>query len=266
MARLKTTSFTLLGTICAMLASSTAFADTTSDALPISYTISTTYTSKYIPHGTDLNNDNAILAPIIHVGLKNTGVYFAFYGAFAVEDRDNFKDVDEYDFQVGYTNTVFGENTQVLAYDVSYMFLHFPDYAFDIDRHELGLGLTFPKLLPKIGATAPVLYAKMFIDRAVSDVGEPLIDNVYVKGGVGYTWPTVGENLSFYSHVDSYYNSGDPDNIDGAGITHYSLGTNGTLTFGPVGFTLGVNYQKSLEETINNEDDAWATFTVSYSK
>ena len=64
--------------------------------------------------------------------------------------------------------------------------------------------------------------------------------------------------------METFHNDGGQGFQVDSGWSHLATGLSTTFEYKGIGFTPEINYQSSWEDTVNDEDEFWFTFGVSY--
>lgn len=226
--------------------------------------LSLKYAQKYISLGRDYNEGDATVHPEVYAGLGDTGLYLGVWGALGAESRNYWAEWDEYDFYLGYADTLFPGKRYALEYGLAYTFLYFPRIKSslgDQDYHEGVLSARFPELFPKAGNAGLTPYAKLYTDRAVTRAHRDTVDQTVFNLGLDYAFSRrAGEDYAWY--VETYYNDGGREGTD-PGWSHLATGLRASFEWQGFKLSPTLNYQWSWEDTVNSENDFWFTFQVS---
>lgn len=225
-------------------------------------TLDATYVTKYLWRGYDLYDDKGAFQPSIDINLNN-GWYFGVW--YSVAGASGAVDGEEFDYYVGYANTMCAAEKYQVDYSLNYIYYDYPDApSKGFDAQELNVDLSMPNLLPYC-ITPHYEYAYLW-----SAKGGPMSSD----GGDGHgfvhtmglqydlvTCPIFGcgDEQVFNFTWDIVYNDGiyaaDHD------WSHQTFGVSTPITIGCGTFTPALYYQDSWEDTVNTEDELYAGFS-----
>lgn len=229
-------------------------------------TADVTVASKYIAHGMNLGGDSWSFQPTVIVETTVPGLSLQVWSAMPF-DRD-LRASDETDILIHYRRSVFGDKRYKVAFH-SYADYWFLPHSPQANRPDLELrGLKY-----KIGAAMPSLirlgglslvpdysfYHWQSVDSgAFKDGGthEMHLRTSVPSGGC----PVLPEGSAFNLAGGIAYHDGAFGMKSGwsHGTAHVSLG----VPAGPVALAAGINYQWSFEDTVNPDDEFWASFSA----
>ncbi len=231
-------------------------------------TFDTTYVSKYIWHGINFyGHDNSATQPSIDVDLWGTGFGMTLWHSRA--NRGGFRDLEEFDYILYYSNSVFEDTPCATDYAVSWLYYDFTDATTrDSDLQELIMQFSLPNILP--GDIVPTYFVgKLWPARSGSTVLKDIGGWVHVLG-LGYDWTIPGFLPDSSEQVvsliaDITYNDG----YGGVGVDHdWSHATLGASTSFQIAdnltFTPALYYQISMDDSVNDEDELWTALSLTY--
>lgn len=251
--------FAVLG--CALVASVAAANET-----PVSVTVQSQVTSTYVWNGFDrvesfgLESGPAI-QPSVSVGVKNTGLAVNVGGSFVVNDDSQ---LHETTYGVS-----FGRAVSPLV-SVGGGYTYFDNRASiggvsvqDGDTHEVWGGV---EVASAVGVKPGV--AVKYEKSTTDGVGAFAV----VAGTLKYDMPLTGVTIGGAGVDVSWktgvlYNSGVKVNdveVVKSGVAAWQVGVSSALKTGSVVVTPSVNYQVSVEDTVNQDNEFWATVGVAY--
>jgi hypothetical protein len=221
--------------------------------------LSTTYTSRYMWRGDDVFDDHAALQPSATVDLFGSGFSINTWGSLPM--GSGFEDLSELDYTIAYGTSYFEEEKYAL--DVSANYIYYDFYKVKskgADTEEVGISFVLPKLL-EIGGSA--LVPKYYVGKLWPVDGADDIAGVYHSLGLSYglAIPNTEQVLNLYSDIN--YNDG-MFNAD-SDWSHTTFGVSTGVPVGPVTITPFLNYQVSMEDTVNEEDELYGGVTASIS-
>lgn len=237
-------------------------------------TVDLSYVTKYIWRGFDKLDDKAAFQPSVNFALEN-GLFFNVWSSFAGSSKGNGSistvNATEMDYTIGYANT-FGEDCYVTNYKVGWRFYDYPDMpSNDADMQEGFIEMAWPNLIG-YGITPHYAYYHMWASEgsgAVRGAGGPIH-----AMGFNYDWSfESAPELPMTFSWDIVYNDGTGVSTDDHGNvnladhdwSHMVWGLTTRITCPVTGGTIkpGIWFQKSMEDTVNTQDELWSG--ISYS-
>ncbi len=221
------------------------------------------YVSKYMWRGYDVYDDHGAFQPSITFDLFQTGLSANVWASYALES--SFEELDEIDYTIAYERSFFEDELYALDFGINYIFYDFPNANSDLsDSQEVGMSFALTGL-PEIGPSPIVPSYYVAYLWAMSSGGPE--DGYYHIFGLSYDLPVPAlipdqEEQCLAFSADLTYNDG-AFGVD-SDFTHATIGVGTDFEY--QGFTLSpfLNYQFSFEDAVNDEDDFYAGFTVSY--
>lgn len=228
--------------------------------------VSIEHVQKYMWRGIDLQNDAGAIQPEMVLDLWGSGFYAGTWGSFAYDDE--WRIWDELDYFLGYYFTLFEQEQYAIDMDIAYTYFHFPRQERSIDTMEMAFAFKFPKLISPLGKTSFTPYTTFYYGWSQTGFGD--VDGLWIKVGMDLeimipAFPSANEEQPLSMYIETYHNDGAQSFNSKPGWSHLAMGISTTFEWYEIGFTPGINYQWSWEDTINDEDDFWYTFGVSYS-
>ena len=251
-------------TLLAQADSGSAIAPVESSAAEgLSISVTGDWASKYMFRGFDILDDSGAWQPSVDIGLWDTGLHLNWWASYSSHDRGkdlscttDRHDLDEHDYGIYWEGSI-AEYIDVTLGFWYYDFIHLDS---DSDFYEWYGVFTLSQLplSPYFGAY----------------YGHEKHDNTSGEGwnttfGVSHAVPLGGltfcgsDPLALDLAADVWYNGGQY-NVD-TGWTHATFGGSITIPLAEnLEFTPGVHYQLSMEDTVNEEDEWWATLSLAY--
>jgi len=240
-----------------------------------------TYQSKYIWRGFDVYGDKSAVQPSLDLDLFGTGLGVNVMGHRA--NSSGYEAAERWDYTLYYQNGLFQDEAYALMYRLGWVYYNFPEHnPEDHDLQELHTVLSFPKMCP-----AGIVPTYVLVKLWPTSGGSMAAGNYYLPNGeknrgtasgwahifmldyplkVGGILPDTPEQV-FNLHTELVFNDG----VGPAGQDVDSDWSN--LVFGvstginlsdELVMTPGVYHQISMEDTVNNEDETWATLSLTY--
>lgn len=225
-------------------------------------TLDTTYASKYVWRGYDVFGENGSLQPSVDVDLFGSGFSVNAWGAIPMGSGS--EDLTELDYTLAYGITLFEDEAYAMELGTNFIYYDFPKVNSKAtpDCQELGVGVALPGLI-SIGEIAVV--PSYYVGKLWPASSEPGFDvaGFYHALGLGSEVPVPGTDLTLSLAADINYNGG----MFGADHdwSHATLGASTRFDVGPVAISPFVNYQLSMEDTVNTKDILYGGMSVSYS-
>ena len=222
------------------------------------------YAQKYMWRGFDLQEDDPALQPSLTLYFGDTGFYAGIWGNIAFDEE--WHEWDEIDYYGGYYHSLCKDSWYAVDWDISYAYYYFPRYPGDVDTYTIALELEFPKLITLLNISGLVPYGAVYYGDSVEGESN---DGLWIKLGVKYDLPippilTWQKEQALSIYMETFHNDGAQTAMVNPGWSHLATGISTTFKWHGFGFTPGINYQWSREETVNNENDFWYTLKLSY--
>ncbi len=252
----------IMGFLLVMTTLNTSWSQETEKSKSLGITADMTLVTKYLWYGYDVFDDHGAYQPSINWDIFNTGFSVNVWGSFPIGSGNEV--LKELDYSVAYSTTFFEEEIYAVDLGVNYIYYDFPrvNSRFVPDTHEVGVSVALPNLI-KIGDSALVpSYHGAKLWPADSELGFDVAGGIHTLGlGYDFTIPNTEQVLSLSADVN--YNDGlfaaDHD------WSHATLGISTSFEVGPVSLTPFINYQISMDDSVNPDDDFWGGLSVSMS-
>jgi hypothetical protein len=255
---------TLLGCLACTLVASLVFAEES----PVSVTLSSSVTSTYVWNGFDRVESFGLqsgpsVQPRVSVGVVNTGLSVDVGGSFVVNDNSELQETT-------YGAKVVRQATPVVQVGAGYTY--YDNRVTDV----VGVGAV-PDMNGHEFWGSVVLSSSVGVKPAVTFKYEkPTVDGYdgygVVVGSLGYGLPLSGVTVGG-AGVDVNWNAGvvyntgfkvnDVERVK-SGVSAVQFGVSSDVKAGRVVVTPSVNYQVSVEDTVNDENEFWATVGVAW--
>jgi len=226
--------------------------------------LSATVQSKHIWHGLDLMDDHGVFFPVAGVSLGDTGFAAKIIGAYALSS--GFERSDELNYAGFYSGGFLEDTRYATDFTANYFYYGKPKVSRRMaDAQEVGASFSWPKLLGDASLVPSYYVGCIWACRAHSGLSG-ITGFIHVFGlaydlKVDDFWPG-GQEQSFRFSGDITYNDGfggvDQD------WSHAVLGLSTSLGSGNLGITPYINYQISMEDTVNSEDELWSGVNFTY--
>ena len=223
-----------------------------------------TYVSKYIWRGYDLFDDHAAFQPSVNLDLFESGFSVNVWGSIPLGSGNGINDFQEYDYTLAYSTSLFTDQLYALDLGVNYIYYDFPKVNSKAvpDTQEIGVSFALTNLI-KIGDSA--LVPSYYIGKLwPTDSGLGFdVAGGYHSFALGYELSIPETDYSLNLSADINYNDG----MFGADNdwSHATVGLSSSVPVGPVTLTPFLNYQISLDESVNDEDELFGGLSASIS-
>ena len=246
--------------------------------------IDATFTSKYIWRGFDVYDDHAAIHPSIDLDLFGSGFGISALGHRA--NSDGFELNERWDYTLYYQNRLFADEAYATNYNIGYVYYNYPDRSSHtrggatpatgvLDLQEVHGVLSWPDILPIKGLVPSYCLVKLWPSNSDTIVGSGGPDGsasgfahiVMLDYGLPVTCPFTGDMRILNLHSEFVYNDGvspigtnvdqDWSNAVFGISTVFDLGNNLSLT-------PGFYYQDSWDDSVNTEDEYWASVNMAY--
>ncbi len=227
-----------------------------------------TYVTKYIWKGYDLLDDHGAWQPSLTLDYR--GFYAGVWGSWATSS--GFVDADELDYYLGYAHSFFEDQWYAIDADLSWYYYDFPksdSHAGDdeiSDSQEIGLVLSMSNLIPLGPSNLVPSYAVAYDWDGIQSRED--VDNGWIHSfGLAYDIPIPAlipgqEEAAISLGWEIVYNDGMYGSDSGWSHSQATIST----AFEWQGFTLNpaVFYQWTFEDTVNSEDEFFASISLNY--
>jgi hypothetical protein len=240
-----------------------------------------TYQSKYIWRGFDVYNDKSAVQPSLDLDLFGTGLGVNVMGHRA--NSSGYENAERWDYTLYYQNGLFQDEAYAMMYRLGWVYYNYPDLNSSLaDLQEIHTVLSFPKVIP-CGIVPSYVLVKLWPTSSGSLVAKKvdLTTGLPSKGTasgwahifmldyplkVGGILPDTPEQV-FNLHTELVFNDG----VGPAGQDVDSDWSN--LVFGvstgidlskELVLTPGVYHQISMDSSVDDQNETWATLSLTY--
>lgn len=233
-----------------------------------SVTVDTTFVSKYIWHGFNYyGHDNAAVQPSVDVDLWGTGFGVVFWGSWAT--KSGLRNLEEFDYIVYYVNSAFEDTPYATEYTVSWLYYDYYDTSTrSSDLQELMARFSWPDLLPA-GIVPSYTVGRLWPAKSGSPPLKHIGGWVHVLGlardltVLGLSPNTPEQTVSLMA--DLTYNDGYGDAGADHDWSHATVGVSTSFSLAEnLDFTPAVYYQKSMDDSVNRNDEIWTSLSLMY--
>ncbi|MHC4666057.1 MAG: hypothetical protein ACYS9T_08895 [Planctomycetota bacterium] len=248
--------------------------------------VDVTYQSKYIWRGFACFGSKSALQPSVDLDLYGTGFGINVMGHIPLSG--GFVNLERYDYTLYYGNQVFEDEAYATNYRLGWMYYNYPDQPSKGSApppacnqaaalQELHAVLSWPKVSGVEGLVPSYVIVKLWPSESGSYSGSRSVTTGTASGFAhifmldymmtmpGLLPETPEQPLRLHSEL--VFNDGvgpagqdvdhDWSNLVFGASTDFDLGYN-------MFFTPGVYYQISMDSSVNDDDELWATLGVSY--
>jgi hypothetical protein len=228
--------------------------------------VSATYASQYIWRGFDKFNDKGALQPSIDLSWRDTGISAGIWSALPLSGGS--VNNQEMRYFAAYSGSLWKDTAHVTNYSAIWTYYDFHKVSSDVkDAYEGGVNLSWPRLIPMSeGYLVPRYYIGNLWPAKSGAVNRTEGGWIHILG-FGYVFPVYGagaERQLVHLSSELVYNDGQgPGNVN-HDFSHAVLGVSSVIKSVYLTMIPSVNYQISLEDTVNDEDELWFTITFKY--
>ncbi len=224
-------------------------------------TLDATWVSKYIWHGQDLYDDHAAFQPSINLDLFGTGFSANVWSSTACSS--GFVRDAELDYSVAYSNILFGDSLFETDYEVGWVYYDYYNQSSEnADSQEIDGSFSWPNILP-LGIVPHYTLSYLYCARGDQNPAALLkMEGFLHTFGATYDFNAPKIDLPLTFLWDISYNDGQ----GGADFHHewayMTWGLSSYIKLGPdEGFTPAIYYQTSMDDSVNEEDELWCSFS-----
>lgn len=222
-----------------------------------------TFTQKYMSRGIDFQDDDPAIQPEVVLDFGSSGAYLGVWCNYALDAE--WHKWDEIDIFTGYYFSVWEGRPSELKVDLFYTYFYFPRQdKGDENSHEVALAFRLPNLFHLTEKTCLVPYTTFYYYWSPKG-----FNTFWNKLGIDCAIPVHAllpwQKEQFLNvYLETFYNDGYKPLETKAGFSHIAVGVHTTFEWHGINMTPNFNYQWTLEDTINRENEFWYTFALSY--
>lgn len=232
------------------------------EAKELSVTYDVTYMSKLLDKGGNYYGSKSALLSTTEIDLWSTGFGLALWHR--RPNSSGFENRERLSLKAYYYNSVFEDETYKMDYKYNWIHHMFVDQPRNVGNYnEIELAVSWPELFP--GGLVPS-YAVVYEHPAGSRYGNRNSAGWYHQFGLGYdlTVPELSNQVLHLSAAVAYRDGlgGGPVDHDWSHATFgVSMGfkINSKLTFTP-----GLYHQVSMDDSVNEHDETYSVFSLTY--
>jgi hypothetical protein len=228
--------------------------------------LSATVQSKHMWHGFDLYDDHGVFMPAAGITLADTGFSGKIIGAYPLSG--GMENSVQLLYAAFYTGAFLKDTRYITNFTTDYFYYGMPriDGA-KSDIQEVGSTFSWPKLLGDSGLLPNYYFGILWPSRSESNMeGSEGYIHVF---GLAYNFAVtdfwaVGKSQDFRLSSDITYNDGYGSGFAKHDWSHVVLGVSTNLGIGNLMIMPYVNYQISMEDSVNEEDELWCGANLTY--
>lgn len=236
----------------------------------ISVDVTATVQSKHMWHGIDLLDDHGVFMPSVGVTLGDTG--FSGKVIYAQALSSGFVKYEEMHYAVFYSGAFLKDTPYATNFVALYCYNSLPEIMRRKgDTQEFGSTFFWPRLVAVgNGYITPSYYlGYIYASRSNAYPNAKGCEGFIHVFGLGYDFEipdfwAKGENQAFKLFGDITYNDGFAGSAIDHDWSHAVLGISTDLKKGNFTITPFVNYQISMDDSVNDEDELWCGINVTY--
>jgi len=238
-------------------------------------TIDVTYLSSYIWRGFDMYSEgHSAIQPSIDLDLYGTG-----FGVNILMSRANssgFENSEELRYTLRYINSLLADETYTTDYTVGYTYYSYPDMPKNAyNMQEAFVALSWPKICPEGIVPSYTVVCSWPAEGNSSSANDSggwlhiigLGYDVTVPGFVPETTEQILHLSAAVVYNDSAWDFVSPGG-DGSVDSDWSHAVFGVSTAFDVAESLtltpGLYYQASMDDSVNDDDETWASLSMTY--
>ena len=234
----------------------------------ISVDLTATVQSKHIWHGIDLLDDHGVFIPVGTITLGDTGFSGKVIGGYCLSK--GFSNSRDLHYAVFYTGAFLKDAPYATNFTANYIYYGKPEISDRKgDSQEFGSTFFWPKLIAAgDGYITPSYYlGYIWASRSNSNISG--CEGFIHVFGLGYDfeipnfWPG-GEKQAFKLFGDITYNDGYAGSAIEHDWSHATLGISTDLKKGNLTISPSLNYQISMEDSVNDENELWCGISATY--
>ncbi len=230
--------------------------------------LSTTVNSKHIWNGIDAFDDHGVIIPSVKMTFGDSGLSGMIMESYPLSS--GLENSVQRNFALFYTGAILQDTSWATNYVLNWWYYGLPNISDGkSDSQEFGSTLFWPGLIPvSYGSLTPSYYLSyIWASRSNSNIKE--CEGFIHVLGLNYDfdipnfWPD-GTKQSFRLHGDFTYNDGFAASAIEHEWSHLTLAINTKITKENWTITPSLNYQISMEDSVNPENEFWCGINATY--
>lgn len=232
--------------------------------------VSVTYAGKYIWYGFDEYDNDGAFHPKIEVDLWGSG--FVVELGYWASVNDGHVGHDELEYGLAYHGHT-GHGKGTVNYHAHWLYYDYPKHhSTYLDKQEIAVGFSLPHIFPVGNTAIEPFYDTVWIWPAKSNSHVKEIDGYLHRFGLKCDLPVSGlvegkdQTFSLFADINYNGNMGVYHHTHSTDYdwSHATIGVNTDIELGDLTITPYLNYQVSMEERVNDENELWGGITVAY--
>jgi hypothetical protein len=234
----------------------------------VAVNFNTRFASKHIWRGLDRFDDHGAVQPSINLDWFGTGFSTTVWSCWSLSSGSEKQ--EEIDYVVAYSNSFLTDTPYATNYSVNCIYYDYPHTnSRDSDAQEIGGSFSWPNLVTIGGrALVPSYYVGRLWPAKGGGLNRTAAGWIHILS-LGYDLPVAnllaeGKDQVIHLSAEMAYNDG----MGGAPIDHdWSHAVLRICTGIPVGdvtISPDLNYQISMDDSVNEENELWCGLSMSY--
>lgn len=234
----------------------------------ISIDVTTTVQSKHMWHGIDLLDDHGVVIPSVGIKLGDTGFSGRVIKGYGLSK--GLSNLQDHHYAAFYSGALMKDTSYATNIVANYFYYGRPELAErKFDSQELGTTFFWPAAFKLGDGCLTPSYYLGYIWASRSNANNQGCEGFIHVFGCAYDFDipnfwAEGEKQAFKLFGDITYNDG----FAGAAVehdwSHAVLGISTDIMRGNFTFTPFVNYQISMEDSVNSENEFWCGMSTTY--
>jgi hypothetical protein len=218
-----------------------------------------TWVSKYIWHGQDLYDDHAAFQPSITFDLFGSGFSTGVWGSTACSS--GFVRDEELDYWVAYGNSLFGDTRLKTDYEVKWTYYdYFRQSSEKADSQDFEGSFSWPEICP-LGIVPNYTLSYVCCAHSHCEAADLRMEGYLHTFGFTYDFNAPEADLPLTFSWDITYNDGQGGTDFDHDWAYMTWGLCSYIKLGPGGFTPALYYQKTMDKSVNEEDELWCSLS-----
>jgi hypothetical protein len=234
----------------------------------IDFELSSTFVSKHIWHGLDLFDDHGAFLPVGTIIFGDSGFTAKIIDVYPMSS--GFEKSVERHYAGFYTGTLLQDTPWATNFTTSYYYNGKPKTANKKgDTQEIGITFFWPKLIAAGNGYITPSYYFDYIWASKSNSDMRNCEGFIHVFGIAYDFEIpdflmTGKKQNFRLFGDLTYNDGFVGSTIEHDWSHAVIGISTNFTKGNWTITPSLSFQKSMEDSVNTEDEFWSSISVTY--
>ncbi len=241
-----------------------------SEPSDLEVTASATYAGRYMWYGFDKYDDDGAFHPKMEVDLWGSG-FVVELSSWTSVNSGHVK-YDELEYGLAYHGHT-GQGKGTVHYHAHWLYYDYPKRRSEyLDKQEIAAGFSLPHIFPVGNTAIEPFYDAVWIWPAKSDSRVKEIGGYLHRFGLKCDLPVSGlvegkdQAFSLFADINYNGNMGLYHHTDSTDYdwSHATFGVNTGIELGDLTITPFLNYQISMEDRDNDENEFWGGATVAY--